>query len=68
MGLQRTKSLPAIQVTDDGTNMGQQPTATQNVLIPRSKKSVLVGYGNFYHALIWKDINNTTNMMFTASN
>lgn len=37
MGLQRTKSLPAIQVTDDGANMGQQPTATQRVLIPQPK-------------------------------
>lgn len=47
MGLQRTKSLPAIQVTDDGANMGQQPTATQKVLIPQPKMSVLIGCGNF---------------------
>jgi len=64
MGLQRTKSLPAIQVTDHGANMGQQPTAAQKVLIPQTKLPVLIGCGNFYHSVIWKDIDSTTNMMF----
>jgi hypothetical protein len=64
MGLQRTKSLPAIQVTDDGANMGQQPTATQKVLIPQPKMPVLIGCGNFYHSVIWKDIDSKTHMMF----
>jgi len=65
MRLQRTKSLPAIQVTDDGANMGQEPTATQKVLIPQPNMSVLLDVAvSLYHSVIWKDTDSTTNMMF----